>query len=118
MEKILSSLSLCCLEEGASCSPEPIAGFKGTAHSRVRPLPPALHVAGSSVEQTPADGSWAEKRLQGPAWPFSQALKVLTWVWGADAFGEVEAHPFSKIPIPFKDMCPASPNRGISAALV
>lgn len=33
--KFLSSLSLCCLEEGAGCSPEPIARFRGTAQSRM-----------------------------------------------------------------------------------
>lgn len=33
--KFLSSLPLCCLEERASCSSEPIASIRGTAYSRM-----------------------------------------------------------------------------------
>lgn len=66
----------------------------------VRPSPAYFHVDHSPVQQPPAESNWAGKRLQGLAW---QTLKMLTWAWGANAAGEIEAHPFLRIQIPFKD---------------
>lgn len=116
--KLPSSLPLCCLEERANCSSEPIARVRGTSHSRVgqTSLPSAWTIAQwSSHLQRAAGPGRGPKILLGHL--LCQALKTLTWVWGTNAIGEVEAHPFSRIQIPFKDTCPTSSNH-IRAALV
>ena len=70
--KFLSSLPLCCLEEGASCSPEPIARFRGFAHSRVGQASSCL-VSMWTIAQWRSHLLRAVglEGLQGPAWPSS-----------------------------------------------
>ena len=112
--KFQSSLPLCCLEEEASCSP---LLDLGTAHSRVCQTSCLLSMStvtqwSSHLQEAAGLGRGSKVLLAHPFHTF----KMLTWGWGANTTGEVEAHPYTSIQIPFKDWCPTSPNH-IKAAL-